>query len=400
MLNRATKWLETNWVSPAYAGWLLAALTICFFGAATNTMAGWLYVLSGVGIALLGVGAILPARSIKALTVSREAILPVTAGADLEIALTIHNPTAHIQTLFQVQDLTPFDQLNPPQTTVEQVLAQSKYRWVYYHPTAQRGVYQWKKVTLRSGAPIGLFWCQRDRSSPAIAYVYPQVLRLDRCPLLDGLMIDQSTNRQSTNRHLAAANEGITRALRPYRYGDSMRLIHWRTSARYGEFQVRELEIDRGGQDVTIFLDSTATWNPADFEQAVIAACTLYFYASKSPNLNVKLWTAGTGLIAGDRQVLETLAAVQMGEPSLGRDLGSVAGIYLTSQPRQIAKISANSHWILWTHQKFTSPSKSSGIVIDPHQSLQQQLNHANFTTGSASQPDIQSPVAQNFDLN
>ena len=98
-----------------------------------------------------------------------------------------------------------------------------------------------------------------------------------------------------------------------------MRLIHWRTSARYGEFQVRELEIDRGGQEVVICLDSGANWDADDFEQAVIAACTLYFYANKSPNLDVKLWTAGTGLISGDRQVLETLAAVQMKEPQSSR---------------------------------------------------------------------------------
>jgi uncharacterized protein (DUF58 family) len=174
MFNRATKWLETNWVTPAYAGWLLTILTICFFGAATNTMAGWLYVLSGIGVALLGVGAVLPARSIQALTVSREAILPVTAGAELEIALTIHNPTSQVQTLFQVQDLTTLSRLNPPQTTVEQVLGQNEYRWVYRQPTEQRGVYQWGKVALRSGAPIGLFWCQRYRAAAAIAYVYPQ----------------------------------------------------------------------------------------------------------------------------------------------------------------------------------------------------------------------------------
>ena len=138
MLNRAAKWLETNWVAPAYGGWLLLVLTICFFGAATNTMAGWLYVLSGVGIALLGVGAILPVRSIRSLTVSRDPILPVTAGADLEISLTIHNPTSTAHTLFQVQDLTPLNRLNPPQTTVEQVLAGSTYRWVYHQPTAQQ----------------------------------------------------------------------------------------------------------------------------------------------------------------------------------------------------------------------------------------------------------------------
>jgi uncharacterized protein (DUF58 family) len=317
MFNRTTKWLETNWVNPAYAGWLLMVLTICFFGAATNTMAGWLYVLSGVGVALLGVAAVLPARSIQALTVSREPILPVTAGAELEIVLTIHNPTQQMQTLFQIQDLTTLNRLNPPQTTVERVLPQNEYRWVYRQPTELRGVYDWGKVALRSGAPIGLFWCQRLRPVLAIAYVYPQVLKLERCPLIDGMgSSDRQIDRQANNRHLEAANEGITRSLRPYRYGDSMRLIHWRTSARYGEFQVRELEIDRGGQDVVIYLDSGADWNATDFEQAVIAACTLYFYASQSARLNAKLWTAGTGIISGDRQILETLAAVQMAEPT------------------------------------------------------------------------------------
>ena len=400
MFNRATNWLETNWVKPAYGGWLLAILTICFFGAATNTMAGWLYVLSGVGIALLGVSAVLPIRSIKALTVSRESILPVTAGADLEIALTIHNPTSQIQTLFQIQDLSPLSRLNPPTTTVEVVLAQNEYRWVYHQPTEQRGVYQWSKIVLRSGAPIGLFWCQRNRVAAATAYVYPQVLKLDRCPLLDGMGNSHSpSNRQSASRQLESATEGITRSLRPYRYGDPMRLIHWRTSARYGEFQIRELEIDRGGQDIVICLDSGVDWDAADFEQAVIAACTLYFYASKSPNLNVKLWTAGTGLISGARQVLETLAAVQMAEPTTGETFTG-AGIILTSQSDRVEKITAGNRWILWTHERFTPGSTSSGIAIDRHQSLQHQLNSANFASTTTFDRYAQSPIAQNFQLN
>jgi uncharacterized protein (DUF58 family) len=400
MFNRATKWLETKWVAPAYAGWLLSALTICFFGAATNTMAGWLYVLSGVGVALLGVGAVLPARSIQALTVSREPILPVTAGAELELALIIHNPTARVQTLFQVQDLTSLSKLNPPKTTVEQVLPQKDYRWVYRAATEQRGVYQWSKIALRSGAPIGLFWCQRYRTAAAIAYVYPQVLKLDRCPLLDGIgSPDRQLDRQFSSRQLEAATEGITRSLRPYRYGDSIRLIHWRTSARYGEFQVRELEIDRGGQDVVIYLDSGADWNAADFEQAVIAACTLYFYASKSPNLNVKLWTAGTGLISGGRQVLETLAAVQMNEPTQ-TELLPMPIVCLTSQPQQIEMLPQGSRWALWTQARITPTTTSPGITIDPSQSLPQQLSSASFANASATDRYIQSPIAQNAQLN
>jgi len=42
--------------------------------------------------------------------------------------------------------------------------------------------------------------------------------------------------------------EGLTRSLRPYRLGDPTRLIHWRTSARYGELRVRELEVMTGGK--------------------------------------------------------------------------------------------------------------------------------------------------------
>ena len=398
MLNRPTKWLETNWVAPAYAGWLLAILTICFFGAATNTMAGWLYVLSGVGVALLGVSAILPARSIQALRVTREPILPVTAGTELEIALTIHNPTQRAQTLFQVQDLTTLNRLNLPVTSVEQVLAQNKYRWVYRVATEQRGVYQWAKVALRSGAPIGLFWCQRYRQVPAIAHVYPQVLKLDRCPLIDGMgSADRSIDPHS-NRHLEAANEGMTRSLRPYRYGDSMRLIHWRTSARYGEFQVRELEIDRGGQDIVIYLDSGANWNAADFEQAVIAACTLYFYADRSARFHVKLWTAGTGLISGTQQVLETLAAVQIAEPTQTQ-MPPIPVICLTSQPQQVETLPPGSRWALWTQERFT-PASSGGISIDPNQSLQQQLSSANFASKREIPVYVQSPLIQNPQLN
>jgi uncharacterized protein (DUF58 family) len=54
------------------------------------------------------------------------------------------------------------------------------------------------------------------------------------------------------------ATEGITRSLRPYRWGDPTRLIHWRTSARYGELRVRELEKVTTDQEVLIGLDTMA----------------------------------------------------------------------------------------------------------------------------------------------
>lgn len=396
--QRITNWLETNWVTPAYAGWLLMALTICFFGVATNTMAGWLYVLSGVGVALLGIAAILPVRSIQALTISRNSILPVTAGTELEITVTIHNPTTQIQTLFQVRDLTPFSTTRQSFTAIERIAPQAEYQWVYRQPTQRRGVYQWQRVVFRSGAPIGLFWCQRERLAPAIAYVYPQVLELSQCPLIDGNGSSElSTNRPAASRYLDLATEGVTRSLRPYRYGDSTRLIHWRTSARYGEFQVRELELDRGGQDLVICLDSSSIWDTEEFEQAVIAACSLYFYASKFPNLNVKLWTAGSGIISGERRVLETLAEVQMNQSQL--ELPTTTLVYLTCQQQRVSDLPRSSRWALWSRTP-VAIATSSGIVIDPDRSLQQQLSNTNFTNTHPVISNLEPRTTQNSYLN
>jgi uncharacterized protein (DUF58 family) len=385
MFDRTTNWLETKWVTPAYAGWLLMGLTICFFAVATNTMAGWLYVLSGVGIALLGVAAILPARSLQSLTIDRQPVQPVTAGAELEITVTIQNPTDRVQSLFQIQDLAPFRPKHPPVSAVDRIAPRSEYQWVYRQATERRGVYQWERIVLRSGAPIGLFWCQRDRQASAIAYVYPQVLELSHCPLIQGMGSSElSSNRPSSSRYLELATEGVTRSLRPYRYGDSMRMIHWRTSARRGEFQVRELEIERGGQDIVICLDNNSPWaDPEDFEQAVIAACSLYFYANKFPNLNVKLWTAGTGLISGDRRVLETLAEVQIDE-SLNTEIPPSSLVYLTSRAQRLAALPPGSRWVLWSQESFAPIDKFPGIVIDPSKSLQKQLSTTDATVGGA----------------
>lgn len=89
-------WLERRWISPAYAGGLLTFLSLFFFGAATNTMAGWLYVISGTSFALLAIAAVLPVRSLKPLEVHRRPIEPVSVGNQLTIELEIYNRSDQI----------------------------------------------------------------------------------------------------------------------------------------------------------------------------------------------------------------------------------------------------------------------------------------------------------------
>ena len=156
------------------------------------------------------------------------------------------------------------------------------------------------------------------------------------------------------------------------------RLIHWRTSARYGELRVRELEIVTGGQDIIIALDTAGNWESEQFEQAVIAAASLYFYAVRQ-QMPVQLWTASTGLVKGERVVLETLAATRYQEEISTSDRQSNALIWLTQNPLSISSLPQGSRWVLW--QNTTSPSEQAvvnrdylGILVQNEQELQPQL--------------------------
>lgn len=376
-MNKLLEWLETRACIPAYAGWLLGGIALCFFGAATNTMAGWLYVLTGTIFALLIVGAILPVRSLRQLKIRRLPISPVSAGDSLTIELEIVNPTLQPKTLIQVSDLLPYVLSQPIKTAVEIIPPQSTHRWIYYLITKQRGIYRWHEVELKTGTPLGLFWCRRSQEVAAKAIVYPTVLPLSNCPLVDSLGKDDSTKFES-DRITRSATEGITRTLRPYRIGDSTRLIHWRSSARLGEFQVRELEVVTGGQEVIICLDSASYWRSEDFEKAVIAAASLYFYAIRC-QLNVKLQTAATGLLHGNRVVLEALAATHYGEENRAFDRPSLPLIWLTQDAGSIEQLPLGSRWLFFPPVATSGSLPASkrnlaGLIINPEEDLQQQL--------------------------
>jgi uncharacterized protein (DUF58 family) len=375
--HKIADWLENRAVTPAYAGWLLSGMTVFFFGSATNTMSGWLYALSGGSLALLGVAAVLPGKSLRSLEVRRRTIEPVSAGDRITVELEIENRGREPKTLLQVVDILPFVLGEPIVRPIEVIDPNSIYRDTYYLEVRQRGVYRWQEVNLRTAAPLGLFWCRRSRRVKAVAVVYPQVLPLNTCPIID--RIGQEDSPQFYNRSRSqTATEGLTRNLRPYRHGDPTRLIHWRTSARYGELRVRELEVAAGGQEIIIALDSAAGWQPEEFERAVTVAASLYFYASKRL-LNVKLWTAGTGLVSGNRVVLETLAAVNAGEDAV-ENQPKLPIIWLTQNSATLSTLSLGSRWVLWplanseTGEKMLVKHELPGLEIRSGRPLELQL--------------------------
>jgi uncharacterized protein (DUF58 family) len=364
--------LELHFLSPSYSGVLLGILAIFFFIAASNTLAGWLYVMSGLLVALLAIAAVLARRMLQQVQVRRWPITPVTAGDMLSITLAINNPTKQTKNLLQVQDDLPLS-LGPAVPQVVEFLSPGSTQHVTIQvPTTRRGIYRWQKVDLRTGAPLGLFWGRRSWRVRAIATVYPQVLPLSRCPLLDELGRDQSLNLQH-NRVAQASNDGMTRSLRPYRWGDPIRLVHWRSSAKHGELRLRELETMTSGQDVVIALDTSAIWNSEQFESAVIAAASLYFYGRRQ-QLNVSLWTAKTGPIQGEQNILQALAATYPGEVMANPRPEAGAMVWLSSNGASLDALEPGQRWMLWSDGGASPRARSRGHVVVGDRPLDQQL--------------------------
>ena len=105
------------------------------------------------------------------------------------------------------------------------------------------GVRDW---VLESSDLAGMFRSRRRSPDAEVALVLPRFAALDRRPQTRELEASVAAPRAGSGTELFGVRE--------YRPGDSLRRIHWRSSARHGELVVREYE-PPGVQTLGIFCD-------------------------------------------------------------------------------------------------------------------------------------------------
>jgi len=371
--QRLLTWLERHWVAPAYAGGVLLGLAIAFFGAAVNSMAGWLYAISGVMMAIALINVWTSPRSLSGLQIHRQPIRPVSVGEPLAAEIVLENSTARPKVLLQLQDQVPTALGEAPTTAIATLAPHQQHTWVYTCRPTRRGIYHWDTVTLRTAAPFGLFWCQRPRQAAIHATVYPEILPLSRCPLIDQMGMAMGS-RWQLSQQAQYSSQGLTRAVRPYRWGDPTRLIHWRTSARHGDLRVRELEEQTADNQVIIGLDTRDRWTEDAFESAVTTAASLYIYSLRK-QLSAVLWLPHTGLLQNKHTVLSALAAVMPGPADTTHRLPTQSLIWLGANAVTPPALPPGSLWVQWQSQTGSMASVLQPILtIHPQESLVEQL--------------------------
>ncbi|MDX6569038.1 MAG: hypothetical protein QOH15_1616 [Gaiellales bacterium] len=248
-------------------------------GAATAYLAGWAFgtrELAALALALALAVAIAWASvwHARRTPLSMERRLPprAIAGAPLEASVTIQ-PAPPLVSATIVERCSG---LGDPSTVLARGERGLEGTWRVSDPA--RGRYQLiPEIVLED--PLGLVRAHVPLAAPGRVRVEPELVEL-------GVARAGSLAPRDGMRHAFASSVGDGLAgVRDHEVGESLRRVHWRTTARRGRLTVREHE-DHPHEQLHVLLDAAASdgarasRSPA-FERAVQAAGSLALHASR-----------------------------------------------------------------------------------------------------------------------
>ena len=189
--------------------------------------------------------------------------------------------------------------------------------WLIRTPLTRRGHFRIEPLHIRTGDPFGFFEAAATVGQGVSVVVYP---RLEPLPMWKLPAASLEGSHAAPERTLQTTPLATT--VRPYAPGDSMNRIHWKSTARHGEIQVKEFDLEQTA-DAWIILDlqrgiQAGRGEESTTEAAIRAAASI---ADKAINENRAVgMTVNAGRTAylpadrGGRQhqkVMQLLAAVE-----------------------------------------------------------------------------------------
>jgi uncharacterized protein (DUF58 family) len=150
----------------------------------------------------------------------------------------------------------------------------SSSQWRILTQCTRRGVYRLGGTTLETGDPFGIYTITLEDPTSSTLAVMPPVLSLPKFQILSSSGAAEGKPRRYSLQE--TINVSQTREMLP---NDPMRLIHWKTTARHGDFYVRQFEGAPAG-DWWILVDlhkdsQVGVGSDSTEEHAVILASSL-----------------------------------------------------------------------------------------------------------------------------
>jgi uncharacterized protein (DUF58 family) len=131
--------------------------------------------------------------------------------------------------------------------------AGGSYRGTYVLEAVPRGRYIVEDVHAALDDPFGLARAELDLDARGSLLVYPRLVLLDR------LFSESGAHAQDGRRLLLRRPSGFDlHSVREYERGESLRKVHWKTTARRGQLMVKELE-DAPRDEIAVILDADSS---------------------------------------------------------------------------------------------------------------------------------------------
>ncbi len=146
-------------------------------------------------------------------------------------------------------------------------VGRGRYAASYVLERVPRGRYAFETVRLTIEDPFSLARAEIVQGEPQALVVYPRLVPLDR------LFSEGGARALEGRRMLLQRTAGFElHSVREHAHGESLRRVHWRSTARRGQLMVKELE-DAPRDEVAVLLDGDETAVVGEsFEVAVRAA--------------------------------------------------------------------------------------------------------------------------------
>ncbi|MFN8520008.1 MAG: DUF58 domain-containing protein [Chloroflexota bacterium] len=238
-------------------GSVVLAIVAFSTGLAALTFLAWLLVLLLAGAWLLTRWSI---RGLEAgYAVDRRA---ASVGETLTIAYTVRDPGRLPRLWLDVHSPTTLPSRLPGHAV--SLRPRQQRSWTVQVPLLRRGHHRIEPAVIRTGDPLGLFEAYATVGSATSVVVTPRVepLPLFRLP---PALIQGTAARPERTPHTTPLVTGV----RPYAPGDPYNRIHWRSSARHGELQVKEFDTQRTA-DVWLYLDLDRTAHTGQGDTATV----------------------------------------------------------------------------------------------------------------------------------
>jgi uncharacterized protein (DUF58 family) len=245
----------------------------------------------------------------------------------------------------------------------------------------RRGRFTLGPVIATTGDPLGLFRRELVLAPEHQLLVLPPTLPLSQFELVPGLMPGRGRGSQ---RSLQTTTNVVT--VRNYVSGDALTRIHWPSTARLGQFMVKEFDLDPT-IDVVILLDldresQAGEGDSSTEEYGVTIAASIAAYLLRQQELSVGLHVSGTGdtglaLDRGERQLDRVLELLAVAHSTRRESLAEALAMQETRLARNTVLIvitpSTELDWPTSLHHLQRRGVRPLTILIDP-QSFDERL--------------------------